>query len=107
MVKGVSKELRQEIHRILEEQINGEPGTFVFLSMGTGGITFDAVHFLEDLGVLFHSNSAYRLTAYGREYWDRMNTPAPVYWFCQNWFPAVVAAATIAASVTSAVANFL
>lgn len=106
MGKGVSKELRQEIRRVLEEQINGGPGTYVTLSFGTDSIKVDAVNFLADLGVL-GGEGTYRLTAFGREYWDRINTPAPVYWFCQNWFPALVAAATIAASVTSAVANFL
>ena len=107
MTKGVSKELRQEIHSVLEELINDGPGAFVSLSAGTKSITFDAVNFLADSGVLVRGNSEYRLTAIGREYWDRINTPTPVYWFCQNWFPAIVAAATIAASISGAVANFL
>ena len=107
MPKAISRELQQEIRRLLEEQINGKAGTVVILAFGDRPITFDAVYYLGDLGVLERQGHHWRLTAYGREYWDRINTPAPWYWFKQNWFPAIVAAATIAASVGGIVANVL
>ena len=48
-----------------------------------------------------------RLTAYGREYYEKLTTFAPWYWFKRNWFPAIVAAATIATSVGGIVVNAL
>ena len=108
MPKSITKELTNEIRRVLEEQINGGPGTYVILKFGTDSIKIDAVNFLADLGVLHkEGSSSYRLTATGREYWDKINTPRPIYWFKQNRLPALVAAATIAASITGAVAIFL
>ena len=48
--------------------------------------------------------TVYRLTAYGREYWDQLNAPRR-YWFRRNWFAASVAGATIVAASASAGAN--
>ena len=107
MPSTMSKELKQEIRRLLEEQINGEPGTVVFLSLATPPITHDAASFLGDLGVLERQEHIWRLTAYGREYWERINTPAPLYWFKQNAFAATVAFATIATSISGIVFNAL
>ncbi len=107
MPKAISRELQQEIRKVLEEQINGESGTVVVLHMGDNPITFDAVNYLGDIGVLERREHHWRLTAYGREYWERINTPAPWYWFKQNWFGAIVATATIAASVGGIVVSAL
>ena len=108
MAKAMSEELRGEIRRILKEQIDGEPGCRVFLDFSSQEITHDAVGYFKDKGVLeVERAGAYRLTAYGREYWDRINTPMPIYWFKQNWFGASVALATIAASIGGIIVNAL
>ena len=76
-----------------------------------GTLEIEAAFYLIDLGVLqaftIGDRTYLRTTAYGREYWERINTPVPWYWFRQNWFPAIVAAATILASIVGAVANFV
>ena len=37
----------------------------------------------------------YVITAAGRDYLEELTTPVPWYWFKKNWFPAIVALATI------------
>ena len=108
MSKGVSKELKTEIHRVLGDMVSGGPATRFSLNSATGPLQRDAAIYLSDKGAFKQTNTGtYRLTAYGREYWDRLNTPTPVYWCKENWFPAVVALATILASLTGAVANLV
>ena len=65
----MSKELRREIQRTLEELTNGEPESLIFLTSGTESLTVDAVRYLNDIGALSISDSdTYRITAFGREY---------------------------------------
>ena len=108
MKKGVSKELRDEIQYVLSALLNAEPATSVAIVLKTPNLERDAINYLRDIRALEDTGTgSYRLTAYGREYWERINTPAPWYWFKQNWFGASVAAATIAASVGGIVFNAL
>ena len=107
MSAAMSKELKGKIRNVLEDLVNGKPGAVLLITMGSDPITRDAANYLDDIGVLQRLEHSWRLTAYGREYWDRINTPTPLYWFKQNWFPAIVAAATILASIGGAVANFV
>ena len=67
------------------------------LNLGTPGIDIAATLFLADLGYLMPSptGGGYRITAQGREYWERINTWTPWYWYKTNWFPATVALATL------------
>ena len=105
MVKGVSKELRGEIRRVLEESVNENSGRFRSIRQGIDRLEYEAVHYLADLGAFEQTSSgSFRLTAYGREYWDQLNAPR-WYWFRRNWFAASVAGATIVAASVSAGAN--
>ena len=108
MAKGVPKELRVAYRKHLRDLVYAKPGTFIATSISTGPLDNDALQFLTDIGAFERTpTGSYRLTAYGREYWDQITTFAPWYWFKQNRFPATVAAATILASLTGAIANFV
>ena len=107
MTRGVSKELEKEIHRNLKESVNATPGSFIITPMGTDRLTIDAVRYLADIGAFEQTGTGiFRITAYGREYWEKLNSPR-WYWFRQNWFAASVAGATIVAASVSAAANIV
>ena len=109
MAKAMPKELRREITRVLEKELNRRPGTEPMTRLSIDSLTNQAVEHLIDLGVLKDSSpdSDYlRVTAYGREYYGKLTAPR-WYWFKQNWFAAIVALATIAASVGGIVVNAL
>ena len=111
MSKAMPKELRDGIRNVLETLMGPNEGTIEILyeamftdpSLRTAG----AADYLEDLGALEPTGTTLRVTAYGREYYEKLTTFAPWYWFKQNWFPAIVAFMTILASVTGAIANFV
>ena len=66
------------------------------------------MHYLRDIRAFEElSSGRFRLTAYGREYWDKENTWAPWYWFTHNIFPTTVAFATIATSASGIIFNAL
>lgn len=110
MAKAMPKELTDGIKSVLDTLMEPDRGAIEILyeemneypSLRTTG----AVGYLEDLGVLEPTRNRLRVTAYGREYYAKLTAPR-MYWFKQNWFPAIVAAATIAASVGGIVANVL
>ena len=107
MTRGVSKELEKEIHRNLKESVNAIPGSFIFTPMGTDRLKIDAIRYLADIGAFEQTDTGiFRLTAYGRDHWERLNAPR-WYWFRRNWFPASVAGATIVAASVSAAANIV
>lgn len=105
MSRGVSKELENEIHRTLEEYVNAKPGSYATTPISTDRLTLDAVHYLADIGAFEKiGTGSYRLTAYGREYWEKLTAPR-WYWFRQNAFAASVAFATILFAGASTVVN--
>ena len=107
MSRGITGELEREIRSQLSKMVHGEPGTMIFISLGTPSLEREATNYLHDIGAfenLGHGN--YRVTAYGREYWEKLTAPR-WYWFRRNWFAASVAAATILVSVVAAVANIV
>ena len=107
MGRAVSKEMREEIHRILGESVNGPPGENIYLRGGDGGLRYSVVCYLEDIGA-FHKlqEGVFRVTAQGREHWEKMNAPRK-YWLRQNWFPASVATGTILFSAVATTANVI
>ena len=108
MAKGVPKELRVAHRKHLRDLVYAKPGTFIATSISTGPLDNDALQFLTDIGAFERTpTGSYRLTAYGREYWDKENTWAPWYWFKKNCFPATVAFATIATSASGIIFNAL
>ena len=108
MAKGVPKEPRVAYRKLLGDLVNAEPGTLIAATFGTDSLEHDAMRYLRDIGAFENVGSGtFRLTAYGREYWDQITTFPPWHWFKQNWFPAIVAFMTILASVTGAIANFV
>ena len=108
MKKGVSKELRDEIQYVLSALLNAEPATSVAIVLKTPNLERDAINYLRDIRALEDTGTgSYRLTAYGREYWERITTCRLWYWFKRNAFAATVAFATIATSVSGIVFNVL
>ena len=76
MSRGVPKELESEIHRTLGEYVNGKPGSYATTPLGTDRLTLDAVHYPADIGAFEKTGTgSYRLTAYGREYWEQLTAP--------------------------------
>ena len=109
MSKAMPKELKREIRRIIETYFQEEPGYRFPLYGESPPLTRDAVLYLEEIGVLIRENGPgyRRLTAIGREYYEKLTTWAPWYWFNRNWFPAIVAAATITASIGGIIVDVL
>ena len=104
MVKGVSKELEREIRKTLKLLIEAKPGYVFHISGNELGLVKDALAYLADIDVLEARTGGYRLTAEGRDYWEKLNAPR-WYWYRRNWFAASVAGATIVAASVSAGAN--
>ena len=76
MVKGVSKEMESEVRSVLSELVNGRPGVRMIIHANMDMLRRDAIRYLADNRALDNSGSgSYRLTAYGREYWDQLNAP--------------------------------
>ena len=108
MARGLSKDLEAEIHSQLGTLISAKPGTYIGIFLGTPMLEREATFYLRDLGAFeeLSSRGTYRLTAYGREYWEKLTAPR-WYWFRRNWFAASVAGATILVSVVAAAANIV
>ena len=105
MTRGVPKELENEIRKQLEQLVNAEPSGFITPHSRTDRLAYEAMRYLEDIGAFEKVGSgSYRVTAQGRDHWERLNAPR-WYWFRRNWFPASVAGATIVAASVSAAAN--
>ena len=107
MSRGVSKELENEIRKNLGQLINAEPGSFISVSLSSDLLEMDAMQYLADIGAFQQTGAgSFRLTAQGRDYWEKLNAPR-WYWFRRNWFPASVAAGTILFSAAAAAANIV
>ena len=108
MSKAMSKELEKEIRNILEGIMNEQPGYRLSASPGERSLRMDSVRYLDDIGALESEREGHarRITAYGREYYEKLTAPR-WYWFRRNWFGAIVAAATFAASVGGITVNAL
>ena len=124
MSRAMPKKLRQEILDVLGELIDYGPhdpnelptyrGRLILDGnerTGEEGLTELAILHLEDLGAIRDhefggGTTQLRATAYGREYWEKLTAPEKD-WFRSNWFAAIVAAATIAASIGAIVVNVL
>ena len=108
MARGLSKKLENEIRSQLSTLVNAEPGTYIGITLGTPLLQREATFYLRDLGAFeeLASGGTYRLTANGREYWEKITSPR-WYWFRRNWFPASVAAGTILFSSVAAAANIV
>ena len=108
--KSMQKDLRDEVNRVLKLFAEWTPDSSKQVYLGDPVLTEQAMQFLQDFDLMEFRETGeathVRLTAQGYAYWEEINTFAPWYWFKRNWFPAIVAAATIAASVTGAIANF-
>ena len=115
MAKGKSKKLNEAIRAVLEEEIIREPDAPAKTRHSNDPLTNRANAYLIDLGVfeeiVFQGDelilSTIRITAYGREYYEKETTFAPWYWFKRNAFATTVATATIATSVSGIVFNVL
>ena len=109
MLKALSKELKREIRKLLKSLIEESPGSRLAVAADSPPLIREAVWYLEDIGTLQRRNTggSLRVTACGREYYEELATFTLWYWFKRNWFPAIVALATIAASVGGVVANVL
>ena len=67
----------------------------------------DAINLLHDLGAIEDLGSgSFRVAAYGRDYWEKLTAPR-WHWYRRNWFPALVAGATILFSSVAAAANII
>ena len=103
----MSRELEREIRSKLDSLVNGKAGTRAFTHLNIDPTERDAIDYLHDVGALDHlGTGSFRVTAYGREYWEKLTAPR-WYWFRLNWFLASVAGATILVSVVAAVANIV
>ena len=113
MAKARKKFLNRNIREVLDDVISLLPGQGFVPILEYGHPRTEAIEHLIQLGVLTPviigavSQQQYvDMTVKGWDYWEKVTTPR-WYWFKQNWFPAIVAAATIAASVGGIVANAL
>ena len=96
MSNEMSKELKGEILTVLKEAVSGGSGHRIKVSKGEMSRRGDAVRYLEDIRAFVQERdeTEMRVTAYGRDYYEKLTAPR-WYWFRQNWFAATVAVATI------------
>ena len=107
MSKGVPKELEDMIRSKLSDLVNGEPDSMKFVYLNIDPLERVAIEYLEDIGAFKNlGTGSFRVTARGRAYWEQLEAPRR-YWYRQNWFPALVAGATILAASVSAAANIV
>ena len=105
MAKGISNELENMIRSELSDLVHGGLGSMAITHLNTDPLERDAIEYLVDIGAFENvGTGSFRLTAYGRDYWEKLNAPR-WYWFRRNWFAASVAGATIVAASVSAAAN--
>ena len=105
MSRGVPKELEDMIRSKLSDLVNGKPGSFALTNLNIDPLEREAINYLADIGAFEKvGTGGFRITAQGREYWDKLNAPR-WYWFRNNWFPASVAAGTILFGAAAAGAN--
>ena len=91
MARGISKELEDMIRSKLSDLVNGEPGSMFHTHLNIDLLEREAVEYLEDVGAYQRvGTGSFRVTAQGREYWEKLNAPR-WYWFRRNWFAASVA----------------
>ena len=112
--KAMPKQLRNEIRSVLEHFIEWNREAVPITLPSVDPLRVEAVRYLVDIGALepqtLLSNLApqyFRVTASGREYWEKLTTFPPWYWFKKNWFPASIAAITFLASVGGIIATIL
>ena len=114
MSKAMPKGLKKAIKNVLNQGLSKKDLNFStsFTRDNLGPQEIQAVDHLIDLGVFQLAGRRYmtpdmiRVTAYGREYWERLTAPQ-WYWFRHNWFPASVPGATILVSLVAAIANIV
>ena len=117
MTRGIPRELKKEIYEVLKDLANRQPGTepplrSIFIEhrrtqTNSEYLAVHAVFHLTDIGVLDPNLNGLRITAFGWDYWEKLNTPRIVHWLRQNAFAATVAVATIATSVGGIIFNAL
>ena len=107
MAKGVPKELRVAHRKHLRDLVYAKPGTFIATSISTKPLDYDALQFLTDIGAFERTRtSSYRLTAYGREYWEQLMAPRR-YFLQKNWFRIAGLAVPLILGLTAIIANIL
>jgi hypothetical protein len=101
--------LKTKVRDILEELavVDDERYNLLTLIGNSSPLERTAADYLESKGCISKLKRSYVITAIGREYLDQLNTWGPWYWFKNNWFPAIVALATIIASVGTLVVQVL
>ena len=118
MAKGVSDELEKLSEKILRDVINTPPGVDYPMPQNATGQApeIKAIEYLLIEGALVQGTVPLpglgggeevipiaMVTRRGREYFEELSTPTPVYWLRRNWFPALIAATTLAVSITGIV----
>ena len=97
--KEMQSDLRQEMHRILGELVEGEPGQRVFLTLGSEPVAVQAIECLYKAGCLSGPGpTSPMITLKGYDYYERIKAPR-LYWFRNNWFPVGVLVATSAVTL--------
>ena len=107
----MQKDLRDEINRILKLFAEWKPESSREVYLGDHDLAEQAMQFLQDFDLMEFRETGVvtnvRLTAQGHAYWEEINTFAPWYWFKKNFFPATVAFATLAVSISSIAFNII
>ena len=52
MARGVSKEMGNEVYKVLKESVNARPGSVINIPQGIDRLRYDAICYLEDVGAL-------------------------------------------------------
>ena len=108
MNKSLPKDSGEEVYRLLRLYAERKSDGYKEMEMGHPVLTDEAKRYLQDLGYMEYEEwDRERLTAQGFDYWDKLNTWAPWYWFKRNAFAATVAFATVATAISSIVFNAL
>ena len=104
---GLSKELGNEVRSTLGVLVNGQPGSMIFTHLNMDLLVREAINHLSDLGAIEDlGTGSFRVTAYGREYWEQLKAPRR-YFLQKNWFRIAGLAVPLILGLTAIIANVL
>ncbi len=77
MSRRLPKELEKEICSKLNDLVNGKPGFMIGTHLNMEPLEREAINYLHDIGAFegLGSGGTYRVTAYGRKYWEKLTAP--------------------------------
>ena len=108
MAKAMPNQLKQEIRKVLRQLVAPQSGTEPLTRQFNEQLTNEAIEYLIDLGALtvFSPDSDYvRVTAYGREYYEKLT--APLWYGVKRNITTIISVSALCVSIAAIVVSAL